>query len=444
MNVPHNVDAEKSVLGAILANNENYFRVAASLRPEDFYLQSHRIVYAGMCGLMEETKAIDLITLQDTLLREQQLEAAGGIAYLAALYDGTPYLTNVDAYVGIIRETSTLRQMMAVANTFMAECAEASDPANDILDRTSQSLFLLSERRVQSGFVSTHDREEHSLALLDKLYRYRALVTGVASGFADLDRMTTGFQNGDLVILAARPSVGKTALALNMAHYVAVQCGLAVGIFSMEMGYDQLITRLSCAHAHVDAHKARAGYIGRDDYEKLHDAIVDLGRAHIHIDESSTLTVAEMRAKARRLKSERGLDLVVVDYLQLMTGPQKRNDSRVQEVSAITRGLKGLAKELGVPILALSQLSRAPEQRTGDHKPMLSDLRDSGSIEQDSDTVMFLWRGDMYAKTAEEMEEHAGKAELIVAKQRNGPTGTVKLAFIKHYTKFESLFDGGG
>jgi replicative DNA helicase len=434
--LPHNIDAEKAVLGAILVNNENYYSVLENLKPEDFYLEAHRVIYRKMVDLIEKAKAIDLVTIQDVLDRSSQLESAGGITYLASLLDGIPHLVNIGHYIEFIREKSLLRQMVNAANAVMAECFDQAHPAEEILDRAEQSLFALSEKRMRSGFVSVKDMELPATKLLEKLYTERELITGVATGFRDIDRFTSGLQPGDLVILAARPSMGKTALCLNIAQYVALHKSLPVGMFSLEMSKEQLLMRMLCSEARVDAHKVRTGYLGKDDFRKLIDALGRTTQAPMYIDDSSTLTVMEMRAKCRRLKAERGLSVIIVDYLQLMSG-YGRVENRTQEISGISRGLKALAKELHVPVIALSQLSRAPEQRQGDHKPQLSDLRESGSIEQDADLVMFIYREEVYKPS----EENAGLAELIIAKQRNGPTGVVKLAFLREFTRFETLLD---
>jgi len=434
--LPHNIDAEKSVLGAILVNNENYYRVIEKLRAEDFYLNAHRVIFKQMLELIDRSKAIDLITIQEELVRASQLESAGGITYLASLLDGIPHLINIEFYIEIIGEKALLRQMINSTNKIMAECFDQSDPAEEILDRAEQALFNLSEKRMKAGFVSVKEMELPATRLLEKLYTEREMITGVATGFKDLDRMTSGFQPSDLVIVAARPSMGKTALCLNIAQHVALHKGAPVGMFSLEMSKEQLLMRMLCAEARVDAHKVRTGYLGKDDFRKLIDSLGRTTQAPMYIDDSSTLTVMEMRAKCRRLKAEHGLSLIIVDYLQLMSG-YGRVENRTQEISGISRGLKALAKELNVPVVALSQLSRAPEQRQGDHKPQLSDLRESGSIEQDADLVMFIYREEVYKPS----EENAGLAELLISKQRNGPTGVVKLAFLREYTRFENLLD---
>jgi replicative DNA helicase len=417
-------------------NNENYYRIVESLRPEDFYLDSHRVIFRNMTTLMENSRAIDLVTLQDELLRNASLESAGGIGYLSGLLEGIPYLTNIQNYIEIVRDKSLLRQMINTASKTIAECFDQAEPADVILDQAEQALFNLSEHRTKSGFVAVREMEEDTQKLLTKLYQDKEMITGVSTGFTDLDRMTSGFQPGDLVILAARPSMGKTALALNVAEHVALRKSLPVGIFSLEMSKQQLLMRFLCAESLVDAHKVRTGYIGKDDFRQLIDALALVTRAPLYIDDSSSLTIMEMRAKARRLKAEHGLSLLIVDYLQLMSG-YGRVENRVQEISGISRGLKALAKELEIPVIALSQLSRAPEQRQGDHRPQLSDLRESGSIEQDADVVLFIYREEVYKRD----EENEGKADLIISKQRNGPIGLVKLAFLKQYTKFENLLE---
>jgi len=435
--LPSNVDAERSLLGSVLVNNENYYRIVEFLRPEDFYLDAHRVIFRGMVGLMENSRAIDLITLQDELLHHASLESAGGIGYLSSLLDGIPHLLNVDHYIDIVRDRALLRQMIDSASKTIADCFDQAEPAEGILDRAEQALFALSENRSKAGFVSVADISDEATRLLHKLYEERQLVTGVPTGFTDLDRQTSGFQAGDLVILAARPSMGKTALALNIAQHVAGRKQMPVGIFSLEMSRQQLLMRFLCGESMVDAHKVRTGYLDKDDFRQLIDALATVTRSPLFIDDSSSLTIMEMRAKCRRLKAEHGLGLVIVDYLQLMSS-YGRVENRVQEISQISRGLKGLAKELEIPVLALSQLSRAPEQRQGDHRPQLSDLRESGSIEQDADVVMFIYREEVYKKE----EGNEGKADIIIAKQRNGPIGTINLAFLKQYTKFENLLEG--
>lgn len=435
--LPHSLDAEKSVLGAILANNENFYLVSEHLKPEDFYRDNHRILFKTFAGLIEQGITADLITVQESLLKQNYLEYAGGIAYVAGLLDGIPHLVNIAHYIDIIKEKSTARQGIHTLNKTMSDLFEQSDPAAEVLDRTERELFQITEKRVTTGFVKLGDLELQTTRTLEKMYTERQNVTGISTGFTDLDRMTSGLHASDLVILAARPSMGKTAYALNIAQYVAIKNNQPVGMFSLEMSKEQLLLRVLAADAMVDAHKMRTGYIGSGDLRCLMESLGRVAKAPFFVDDTSHLTVMEMRSKCRRLKAEHGLSLLIVDYLQLMSGYGK-SENRNQEVSAISRGLKALAKELNVPVLALSQLSRAPEQRSGDHKPQLSDLRESGSIEQDADTVLFIYRQEVYHPD----EDNAGKADLIVAKQRNGPTGVVKLAFLKNFTKFENLLEG--
>lgn len=435
--LPYNVDAERAILGAILVNNEHYYKVIEHLKVEDFYAHGHRLLFKAIADMLEKSGAVDLVTIQEELFKRNQLEGSGGIAYIAGLLSGMPYSVNLEHYVEIVREKSLSRQLINSANRIMAECFDQSAPAEEILDRAEQAIFDLSEKRIRSGFVSVREMELDQTKLLEKLYTDREMITGVATGFRDLDRLTSGLQPSDLVILAARPSMGKTALCLNVAQHVALAKKQTVGLFSLEMSKQQLLMRMLAAEARVDAHKIRTGYLGKDDFRKLIGTLGLVSDAPIFIDDSSTLSVMEMRAKCRRLKAEKGLGLVIVDYLQLMHGNTREN--RNQEVSGISRGLKAMAKELNVPVIALSQLNRASETRQGDHKPQLSDLRDSGSIEQDADLVMFIYREEVYKPS----EENAGLAELIIAKQRNGPTGIIKLAFLREFTRFETLLDVG-
>ena len=435
--LPHNVDAEKSVLGSILVNNENYYNVVEVLGVDDFYLEAHRLIFRKMSEIVDLSRVVDLITLQDRLQRDSQLEAAGGISYLASLMDGIPHLVNIDHYIQIIREKSLFRQVIHSTNRTLMECFDQAEPAEEVLDKAEQRLFELSERRNEAGLTPVRELRQETHRLIEKLYTERQMITGVATGFNDLDRMTSGLQPADLIILAARPSMGKTALSLNIAQHVCLRSNQPVAIFSLEMSKTQLVMRLLCADAMVDAHRVRTGYLSKEDFVKLIDALGRVSTSPMYIDDSSSLTIMQMRAKARRLKAESGLGLVIVDYLQLMSG-FGRWENRNQEISGISRGLKALAKELHVPVIALSQLSRAPEQRAGgDHRPQLSDLRESGSIEQDADLVAFIYREEVYKPS----EDNAGKADLIISKQRNGPTGIVRLAFQKQFTRFDTLLD---
>jgi replicative DNA helicase len=369
------------------------------------------------------------------------VEAVGGVAYITSLTDGVPRRPNIEHYVSIVKDKAMLRGLIHAANSAIAQAVEQADPADEILDAAESSIFRLSDERLGRGFLGVGEIVHESWGSLDELYKSGQRITGLATHYEDLDGMTSGLQPADLVILAARPSMGKTAFALNIAQNAAVTDRKTVGIFSLEMSREALLLRLLCSQARVDSQKLRQGFLGREDFEKITEAAALLGESPLFIDDTPALSLHEMRAKARRLKQKHGeLSLLVVDYLQLMAatpagGGGRRYENRTQEVSAISRGLKALAKELHVPVLALSQLSRAPESRGGDHRPQLSDLRESGSIEQDADVVMFIFREEVYNRDNPDLE---GLAELIIAKQRNGPTGKVDLAFLKRFTRFES------
>jgi len=438
--MPASIDAERSILGSILLDNFLYNQAAETLKADDFALDSHRRIYSRMMELSEHSKPIDIVTLAEELARRKEVEAVGGVAYISSLTDGLPRRPNIEHYVKIVRDKSMLRALIHTASTAIARANEQAETADEILDSTEAAIFSLADDRVQRGFVGITEIVKDSFGSIDQLYERGQRITGLATHYERLDELTSGLQPSDLIIIAARPSMGKTAFAINIAENAAVRDGKTVGVFSLEMSRESLLLRLLCSQAMVDSHKLRTGFLGRDDHQKLVDALGRLGEAPIFIDDTPGISLHEMRAKARRLKaSQNGLDLIVVDYLQLMAAAPiggKRFENRTQEVSAISRGLKGLAKELRCPVVALSQLSRAPESRGGDHRPQLSDLRESGSIEQDADVVMFIFREEVYNRDNPELE---GMAEIIVAKQRNGPTDMVKLAFIKRSTRFENL-----
>ncbi len=436
--LPHNLDAERSVLGAILLDNQAFNAAVELLRPDDFFLDAHRRIFARMIQLSEGNRAIDLVTLNEELTRAGELEAAGGVAYLGSLVDGVPRVTNVEYYAKIVKEKALLRTLIHASHNIINQCFEAEEEADEILDRAEHSIFALAEARIKVGFYGIKDIVKSSFQTIEKLYERGQRITGLATGFTDFDNLTSGLQAAELIVIAGRPSMGKTALALNIVEHVALRLGQPVGLFSLEMAKESLLLRLLCSEARVDAHKLRTGYLGKDEWGKMTVALGRLAEAPILIDDSPALTVLEMRAKARRLKAERGLGLVIVDYLQLMA-TSGRFESRRQEIDSITRGLKALAKELHIPVIAISQLSRAPETRGGDHRPQLSDLRESGSIEQDADVVAFIYRSEMYRDPENIPEEERGRAELILAKQRNGPVGKVYLAFLREYTRFENL-----
>ena len=440
--LPHNLEAEKCVLGAILIDNPSFNHAAEVIDAGDFFRDAHRRIFDKMVGLSERNQPIDPVTLKDELLRSGELDDVGGPAYVASLTDGVPRSANVEHYARIVKEKSTLRRLIQSANDVLGRAYEAELDADVLLDEAERAIFQIAEHRLREGFVPVGQLVNKGYELIEKLQAHKGLVTGVPSGFVDLDEMTSGFQPSDLVIIAARPSMGKTSLVLNMAMHSAVEAGKSVGIFSLEMSKEQLFLRMLTSEARVDAHRFRGGYLGEEDYNRLVAAFARMHDAKVFIDDAPGVGILEMRAKSRRLKMEHGLDMLIIDYLQLMQGRGKF-DNRQQELASISRSLKILAKELQVPILALSQLSRAPESRS-DHRPQLSDLRESGALEQDADVVLFIYRADMYAQEGERAPESEGVADIIIGKQRNGPTGDVRLAFLKQFTRFENLAAGYG
>jgi replicative DNA helicase len=394
-----------------------------------------------MMDLAESSRPIDMITLVEELERRKELEAIGDVGYISGLVDGVPDRPSIEHYIKIVRDKALLRGLIHAANAAVARAAEQSDPAEEILNDAEAAIFQLSEKRIGRGFMGVQEIVKESFGSVDALLQRGQRITGLATHYADLDEMTSGLQKSDLVIIAARPSMGKTAFALNIAENSAIEDQKVVGVFSLEMSREALLLRLLCSRARVDSHKMRTGSLWRDDMTKVVRAMEELAHAPIFIDDTPGIALSEMRAKARRLMQSQGkLDLIIVDYLQLMSGGSKRYENRTQEVSAISRGLKALAKELTVPVVALSQLSRAPESRGGDHRPQLADLRESGSIEQDADVVAFIFREEVYKPDDPELQ---GRAELIIAKQRNGPTGKVNLAFLRNSTRFESRLEPG-
>jgi replicative DNA helicase len=439
--LPANVDAERSILGAILLDNFAYNQAAEHLRVEDFSLDSHRRIYTRMVDLAESSRPIDMITLIEELERHKDLQAIGDVAYVSSLVEGVPERPSIEHYVKIVRDKALLRGVISAATTAIARASDQSDAAEDVLSDTEAAIFQLSEKRIGRGFMGVQEIVRETFGSVDALLQRGQRITGLATHYTDLDEMTSGLQRSDLVIIAARPSMGKTAFVMNIAENASIEDQQVVGVFSLEMSREALLMRLLCSQARVDAHKMRTGSLWQDDTKKVVRAMEQLAHAPIFIDDTPGISLSEMRAKARRLKQSQGrLDLIIVDYLQLMSGGGKRFENRTQEVSAISRGLKAIAKELSVPVIALSQLSRAPESRGGDHRPQLADLRESGSIEQDADLVMFIFREEVYKQDDPELQ---GRAEIIIAKQRNGPIGRVRMAFLKHCTRFESLADGG-
>src|SRR6187455_3246556 len=436
--LPHNLEAERSVLGAILLHNDAFNLAAEIIDSGDFFRDAHRRIFDKMVKLAERGDAIDLVTLKEELGRAGELDEVGGPAYITALVDGVPRSTNIEHYAKIIKEKATLRDLIVSANKILVTAYDAEEEADVILDQAEHAIFAIADDKVRDGFVSLRDLAQSSLDTIEKLHSRKELITGVPTGFTDLDEMTSGLQPSDLIIVAARPSMGKTSLVLNMAQHVGTKTDLTVGMFSLEMSKEQLFLRMLTAEARIDAHRLRGGFLGERDWGRLSQAIGTLSEAKIFIDDTPSIGVLEMRAKCRRLKSEHGLDMVIIDYIQLMQG-RGRFENRTLELGSISRSLKGLAKELNVPIIVLSQLSRGPESRA-DHRPQLSDLRESGALEQDADVVILIYRDDAYNRDPNSPD--AGTAELILAKQRNGPTGIVRLAFLREQTRFANLAAG--
>ena len=431
--LPHNLEAERTVLGAILIDNENFYPAAEILTEADFYREGHRVVFQRMRELLERAEVVDLVTLNNELTRTNELEILGGISYVAGLVDGVPRSSNVGHYARIVKGKALLRRLISEAQGIISECIEETGPTDELLDRAEGRIFDVAEKRLRTGFVPFKDIARSTLDILDQIHERHDSLTGVATGFVQLDEMTSGLQPQDLIILAARPSMGKTAFALDITRHVAVKGG-SIGIFSLEMSKEQLALRLLCAEAQVNSHQLRTGKIGDKEWARLTTAVGRLAETRIAIDDSPAQSVLEMKSKARRLKAETGLDLLIVDYIQLMHGGGTRAENRQQEISTISRGLKALAKELRIPVVGLSQLSRASEARS-DHKPQLSDLRESGALEQDADVVLFIFREEVYKPT----EENKGLCEIIIGKQRNGPIGTVELVFLKDFPRFENM-----
>ncbi len=429
---PQNIEAEQSVLGAVLIDPDVLFTVMEMLRPEDFYRPAHQKIFQAMCRLMEEGQPVDLVTVTAALQDDGVLEEVGGITYLSELATTVPTSANVQTYAQIVEEKAMLRRLIAAATQIASAGYTGGEDAQMIIDEAERRILEISQRRHGSGFLNIKDVLMDTYERIEMLYTNKGGVTGIPTGYPDLDRMTSGLQNSDLIIVAARPSVGKTAFALNVAQNVALHAQVPVAIFSLEMPAIQLVQRMLSAEGNIDSHRLRSGYLEPADWEKLTLAMASLSEAPIFIDDTPQVTVFDIRAKCRRLQAEHGLGLVVIDYLQLITG--RGGENRQQEISDISRGLKGLARELNVPVIALSQLSRAVEQRQ-DKRPMLSDIRESGSIEQDADVVAFLYRDDYYNPDTDQ----PNVVEVIIGKQRNGPTGTVKLLYLKNYNKFVSL-----
>jgi replicative DNA helicase len=430
--LPNNLDAERSVLGAILLDNNALNTAIENLRAEDFFLDQHRRVFNQMVALGESQQAIDLITLSEELHRHGELEAAGGAPYLASLADGMPRVSNVEHYARIVKEKALLRNLIHATHNIQQRAFEGEDGADAILDNAESSIFALAEDRVRAGLVPIKDIVRDNFERLEKIFREGKSITGISTGYTELDKLTSGLQPSELIILAARPSQGKTALALNLAENIAIRGQSPVAIFSLEMSKESLLQRLVASVAQIDAHKFRTGHLSREDWRRMTDALGTISSAPVWIDDAGSVSVLEIGAKARRLKRDKGMSLLIVDYLQLITA-RGRFGNRQEEVSSISRALKGLAKELQIPVLVLSQLTRAPERE--ERGPQLSDLRESGAIEQDADVVMFIYRPHFFKLGA--APEERDQAEILIAKQRNGPTDKVKFVFRSRLTRFE-------
>jgi replicative DNA helicase len=436
-NLPTNIEAERAILGAILLDNSAFNEAAEHLKVRDFSLDSHRRIYARMVDLAESSRPVDMITLVEELERHKDLQPVGDVGYVSGLLDGVPDRPSIAHYIKIVREKALLRGLIYTATSAIARAAEQSEPAEMILDEAESAIFQLSEQRIGRGFFRVEEIVNSSFGSVDALLQRGQRISGLATHYEKLDDLTSGLQPSDLIVLAGRPSMGKTAFAMNVAENAAIDDKKTVAVFSLEMAKEALLVRMLCSRARVNSHRMRTGTLWREDMPKVLVAMEELVKAPLYIDDTPSISLSEMRAKARRLQQSTGrLDLVIVDYLQLMSPGARRYENRTQEVSAVSRGLKSLAKELQCPVIALSQLSRATETRGGDHRPQLADLRDSGSIEQDADLVMFVFREEVYKP---DMPELSGVADIIIAKQRNGPIGKVKLTFLNDSTRFESF-----
>jgi replicative DNA helicase len=435
---PQHIEAEQSILGGILIENEAINRVTEIVDADDFYREAHRKIFNALINLSERDEPADLITLTNELQKIDQLDSIGGASYLTSLIDSVPTAANIQYYARIVKEKAILRKLIQASTEIITQSYEDRGDVEVFLDEAERAIFEISEKRVRPSFYPIREIVKASFATIEKLFQKKEAVTGVPSGFRELDRMTAGFQPSDLVIIAGRPSMGKTAFCLDVAEYAAIGNKIPVAIFSLEMSKEQLVIRMLCSQAHVEGTRLRTGYLNESDWPRLTIAAGNLSEAPIYIDDTAALSVLELRAKARRLKSDYGLGMLVVDYLQLMKG-RARVESRQQEISEISRSLKALAKELNIPVIAVSQLSRKTEERTG-NRPQLSDLRESGAIEQDADLILFIYRDEVYNRS--EDNPNRGKAEVIIGKQRNGPIGKIDLAFLDKFTSFKDLYKG--
>ena len=431
---PHDIEAEQAVIGSMLTDKDAVISAIEVLREDDFYREDNKAIYAAIMNLYNRSEPIDIITLKAELVSNGKFDSIGGLEYLAGLPEKVPTTSNVDKYIKIVEEKSVLRRLIKTANDIIELGYDPMQEVEDIMDGAEKKIFDIMQKRNQKGYSSIKDVLVDTFTQLEQLYNQKQHITGVPTGFADLDYKTAGLHESDLVLIAARPAMGKSAFALNIAAHAATKANVPVALFSLEMSKEQMVNRILCSEAMVDSNKVRTGKIEDDDWAKLAGALGTLSEAPIYIDDTPGISVMEIRAKCRKMKLEKNIGLVVIDYLQLVQASNNKRGSREQEISEISRSLKILAKEINVPVIALSQLSRAPEQRP-DHRPMLSDLRESGAIEQDADIVMFLYRDDYY----NEDSEKKNIAEVIIAKHRAGSTGTVELLWLGNYTKFANI-----
>ena len=433
---PQNLEAEQSILGGVLLNNQALNQVLEILSIDDFYSEAHRKIFKAILALSEKNEPSDLITLSDALRDKRQLDQVGGVAYLSSLVENVPSAANIAYYSKIVKQKSILRNLIGTATEILEKSYGPGSDIDHVLDEAEHAIFEIAQNKIKPAFYPLKEIIKDSFRTIEKLYEKKELITGVATGFHELDEYTAGLQKSDLIVIAGRPSMGKTAFALNIAQHAAIQERVPVAIFSLEMSKEQLALRMLSSEARVDSQRLRKGFLGETDWPKLTTGAGNLSDALIFIDDTPAITALEMKAKARRLKAEHGLGLVILDYLQLMKGSDSARDSREQEISEISRSLKALAKELNIPVIALSQLNRKVEDRTN-RRPQMADLRESGAIEQDADVIVFLYRDEVYNKSEDNPEK--GIAEVIIGKQRNGPVGVVKVAFLERYTRFENL-----
>jgi len=431
---PQNLDAEMAVIGSMFLDEEAVSVAVEKLEAGCFYKDTHRKIFQTISDLYNANKAVDLITLADALKKDNSLDEIGGASFLTSLANAVPTAANINHYAGIVREKYILRSLINNSTKIISVCHESEGNIAEVVDTAERLIFEVSERKNQGTYQHLKEIVKDSIETIDKLYQNKAHVTGIPTGYIDFDIKTAGLQPSDLIIVAGRPSMGKSAFALGIAEYAGVIEKVPTAVFSLEMSKEQLVQRMLCSHARVDAHKVRTGYLATSDWPRLTAAAGKLSEAPIYIDDTPAISVMELRARARRLKSHHGIKLIILDYMQLMRGSATNMESRQQEISEISRSLKALARELSVPVIAISQLSRAVESRT-DHRPQLSDLRESGAIEQDADVVVLILREEYYTPSP----DNQGIAEAIIAKQRNGPVGSLKLAFIKEFTRFDNL-----